>query len=100
MEHLEGLLLIYLFIWAAFAIAVATLALHKGRNGALWLLYGLLLCPIAVVHAVFARSKNRTPGDERQDCPYCQASIPVETRTCRHCHQDLPGDWAATWRRG
>ena len=91
--------MVYMFIWTAFAVAVATIAQHKGRNGALWLLYGLLLCPVAVVHAVFARHKNGTSDEDRQKCPNCAASIPVETRICRHCRFSLPEDWAATWRR-
>ncbi|MEM7225197.1 MAG: zinc ribbon domain-containing protein [Pseudomonadota bacterium] len=89
----------YLFIWVAFAIAVAALAHRKERNGALWLLYGLLLGPIAVIHVVFARVKSKNGKSGRQKCPNCDADIQVEARICRHCGHKLPEGWAATWRR-
>ena len=66
----------YLFIWVAFAIAVAALAHRKERNGALWLLYGLLLGPIAVIHVVFARPRSKGGDSGRQKCPNCEASMP------------------------
>ena len=88
----------YLFIWITFALIVTALAISKGRRGAIWLVYGLLLCPLAVVHVVFARPRLSDAASGRQKCPNCAVRIPVEARTCRHCHHSLPEEWAATWR--
>ncbi|WP_285906769.1 hypothetical protein [Pseudodesulfovibrio pelocollis] len=79
------------------AIIVAMIASSKNRSGFLWFLYGLLLWPIALVHALLlkpqaaqgedfvenpdgpARCPSPTCGKivhaQRDDCPYCGARM-------------------------
>ena len=89
-----------LVIWVGISVVVTFVAWRKGRNVIHWLIYALLLCPIAAVHVAFARSTPGRLDGDRLKCPYCAAQIRIETRTCRHCNQSLPEDWSATWRAG
>ena len=89
----------YAVLWISFAVVAATVARLKGRKMVQWLLYGLLLSPVAVVHALFARPVKSTAKRDSHVCPNCARQIRAESRVCRHCRQSLPEDWAATWGR-
>lgn len=44
--------------WPVLAIVAAWIAKAKGRSFLLWLIYGLALMPLALIHALVARSRE------------------------------------------
>jgi hypothetical protein len=55
--------LLLLFFWLMMAGVVAMVGKSKGRSAAPWFFYGLLLWPIALVHALLLRqAEGTTPG--------------------------------------
>lgn len=76
-------------VWIVAAAIPAMIAAHKKRSFALWLLYGLAIWPIALVHALLIGSR-RPGGGDRAPCPYCAEAILPEARICPHCRSELP----------
>lgn len=81
--------------WIIAGVIVALIARGKGRDGCGWFLYGVLLWPVAIVHALVARPNTRMlearsiASGEMKKCPHCAELIKQEARTCRHCGRDL-----------
>lgn len=74
--------LISLIGLAFIALLPATIASGKGRNFALWWIYGVLLWIVALIHSILLKP-IRT-------CPYCAEAIKPEAKACPHCQRDLP----------
>ena len=51
-----------LFLWLVMAVIVALVAKSRGQSAVAWFLYGLLIWPIALVHALLLKQR---PGTER-----------------------------------
>ena len=75
------ILLILLFL----AFLPAAIAAKKGYPALVWWIYGLLLFPIAFVHALLIEH-----ADRNRQCPFCAEKIMAEARVCPHCQRDLP----------
>jgi hypothetical protein len=76
------------------AFVVAIIARSKGHHPALWLLYGLLIWPIALVHIlVIERDDDRLArwgyADPVMKCPHCAEMIKREAKVCKHCGRDV-----------
>lgn len=72
--------------WVILACIPAYIAQRKGRSAAAFLFYGLVVPPIAIVHAVLMRD-----NDGRVPCPACAERIMPTASVCPHCHSAVSG---------
>lgn len=89
------------------AIAAAVAGAVKGRDGVAWFFYGLLIWPVALVHALAlppkgslakgSLAKQAPPPQARpansatatRPCPWCAEPIQPAARVCRFCGRDV-----------
>lgn len=84
-----------LFFWLVMAIVVAVVAANRGRSGFGWFLYGLLIWPVALIHALVAApagpaEPQQAAAGGRVNCPHCAELIMPEAKVCPFCRRDLP----------
>ena len=93
----------WLFIWpiSAFMIAIVAMIAHgKGYSALGWVLYGLLIWPIALVHILIKpdlKAAQQAVARERagrSPCPFCAEPVKRQAKVCPHCQRDLPEGWA------
>jgi hypothetical protein len=73
------------------AVIPAYIAKSKGHSFGLFLFYGLMLGPIAIIHALVMKGETGTAQSEQgsKKCPYCAERIQQEAIVCKHCGRDL-----------
>jgi hypothetical protein len=76
------------------AVVIALIAAKKGRPALLWLCYGLLIWPVALIHVLLISSTPMAQAAKygRVPCPFCAEMIWPQARVCPHCRRDLPRD--------
>jgi hypothetical protein len=95
----------YLALWLIGAALVAIVARQKGFPVGAWFVYGLLLWPVALLHA-FARPRSAegaaraATAEGRLPCPACAEPILPAARLCPQCRSPLQTGWAAAVRAG
>lgn len=97
-----------LIFWVVMALIVAIVGASKGRSGFGWFLYGFLIWPIALVHALCMAPtpavtagavRVRAEAEGRRPCPYCAEAVKAEAKLCPHCRSELAAGWASKRRR-
>jgi hypothetical protein len=80
------------------AVIPAYIAKLKGHSFGLFLFYGLMLGPIAIIHALLMKGETGTTqsGQGSKKCPYCAERIQEEAIVCKHCGRDLSPLQAST----
>jgi ribosomal protein L37AE/L43A len=89
-------------LWAALALIPAYVARSKGRSfGGFWL-YGFILWPVAIIHAVIMKAERGSEHAEQwqnvnayRQCPFCAETIRREAIVCKHCGRDIAPPSAA-----
>ena len=85
-----GFWVFYFTLLGCLAFIPANIAKSKGREFALWYIYGFFLWIVALIHALTldltpeaVEAKALAAGNLR--CPHCTEWIPRTARVCRHC---------------
>ncbi len=68
----------------------AVIAYQKGRGSALWWFYGLILWPIALIHAACLSptedvKEKRLLAQGMVKCQFCAEIIKRDAKICKHC---------------
>lgn len=77
------------------AIIPAMIAHSKGRNFALWYLYGVAILIIAFPHSLLISKTEEKKKEEKKEqgyveCPFCKEPVKKGAVVCPHCRRDLP----------
>lgn len=80
--------------WLIMAVVVAFVANSKGKSGGLWFLYGLVIWPIALIHAIVTPKEPEAVERQQQSegkmrCPNCADWVYKQAKTCPHCQHRL-----------
>lgn len=78
-----------LILAALIGLIPAVIAQSKGRDFALWWVYGFLLFIVALPHALVlepaTKKKSSSPLLPEKKCPDCAEKINLEAKVCRFC---------------
>lgn len=76
--------------WLLLALIPASMAYKKGRNFFLWLLYGMFLWLIAMIHSIAISDNDKAKKEKGwRKCPYCGEYSRPEATVCHCCGREL-----------
>ena len=79
-----------LFFLSLLALIPANIAYRKGRNFALWLIYGIFLWLIALIHSLCIHDNDKAKAIKGwRKCPYCGEYSKPEAIVCHCCGKPL-----------
>lgn len=78
----------YLVAALVFGMLAGIIAHTRARNALGWFIAGCLIGPFALVVALLPMGIRE--GVTRT-CPFCQETVRIEAKVCRHCRSDLRG---------
>jgi hypothetical protein len=86
--------IVLLLTAAVLACIPALIAKSKGRDFALWGLYGFLIFPVALIHSLAISPsieglEQQALESGNRKCPSCAEMVKFEARICKHCGSDL-----------
>ena len=64
----------------------ANIAARKGYSAFGWYLYGVVLFPVALIHALLTDDAGRN-----RICPFCAERIMAAAKVCPHCQREVAG---------
>ena len=68
----------------------AYVAMAKGRNFLLWWIYGTILLPFAIFHAIAMKpAEKNLLHYGRRYCPHCDKIIDFDATVCEHCGGEM-----------
>lgn len=75
-------------------LPAAVVAEDRGRSAALYFVFGILLGPLALVHALvqartFDAELRRQEAQGRHRCAHCSSFVYQDASACPYCHEDL-----------
>jgi uncharacterized paraquat-inducible protein A len=75
-------------------LPAAVIAEDRGRSAAVYFIFGMLLGPLAIVHALvqprtFHAELRRQEAQGRHRCAHCSAFVYQDAPSCPYCHEDL-----------
>ena len=84
---------LFLF-WIVMAVICAMVATNKGHSGIAWFIYGFIIWPIALVHAILIAPPVNVELEKAvqrgmRKCPACAEMIKAEAKLCRFCRTEL-----------
>lgn len=82
-------------LWLLMTMVVFGMALLKRKNPLSWLIYGLLIWPVALLHLLvapnlFPNGANRGAVAKKRKCRICGEMNEPEATQCAHCSRYLP----------
>lgn len=84
----------FIFFFLVMGLIVAVVANAKGRSAGLWFFYGLILFPIALIHALVIQKdpeaiERQHYNEGKLRCPNCADWVYKQAKTCPHCQHRL-----------
>ena len=79
----------------ALPVIPARIAENKGKNFWGFYIYGLVILPIAIAHALIMKpdgkiiEANELNDGIRKKCKFCAELIKAEAKVCKHCGKDV-----------
>ena len=63
----------------------------KGRDFFRWWGYGILLFPVALIHACFASKTDKKilESGMHKECPFCKEIVKLDAVVCKYCGKDI-----------
>ena len=71
----------FFVLWVLCGVGVAYIAKKRGKVWVVWLMYGLVLGPIALLLTVFSYGGKM--------CPYCKSNIQKDAEICPKCDKSF-----------
>lgn len=93
-------MIVVIFFWLGFSIAVAVAADNRGRSSIGWFFLALLISPLLAGLFLLASSnlKNQPPAgedatiDTGKACPRCAETVKTAAQVCRFCGHEFLAD--------
>jgi hypothetical protein len=88
---------IAILIWLGMGIIAGVIGSNRGDNGCGWFILGVLLGPIGILLAFFAKGKDQREIEKARKgrskkmkiCPKCAEPVQKMASVCKHCGHEF-----------